>query len=269
MATNLLVIPDNCEQYLLQGRIEHGADPQIVFADPSVLHNGKPSARCDGPPTSGNPWREVDFYQFIGGQYHFLWPVTPGDHVIFKFWMKTNPSTLGGSDTRAAMFGWDLYGPSGRLWECACGFPATTNFVFTDGVGPDYVWSAYDYVPYGHSAWIQKTIDGYIPTKFFTRNDSYSSTPNPIPSQQVSSIIPWVTVRPPYPSAEAGSAWFADPELYINPTGVPSGIDFDFPVAYKQAETVGLTLTKIALARFLRQYRRFHTHLKFPRIIRL
>ena len=211
---NLAVIPDDWERYVTEGRLANGPDPQIVFLDTSVTHNGHVSIRCDGPATSTNQWRELDAYNASSGSYNII-QVKPGDHVVFKMWMKTNPSTLS-NPTHGARFGFDLYGSSGRIWECSWGFPATTNFDYTNG--NDYNWSAYKYVSYGTSTWTQGIIDGYIPTKFFTENDGYSGGTKVIPAQQVSGIIPWVGVDPSYPSSQAGSAWFADAELYINPT---------------------------------------------------
>jgi hypothetical protein len=201
---NLAVIPDDWEGYLTQGRLVHGPDPQIVFVDTSVTHNGDVSIRCDGPATSGNQWREVDAYNASDGPYS-LFQVKPGDHVVFKIWMKTAPSTTG-HPTQGAIFGIDLYG-STRIWEVAWGYPAATDFNTVN-------YSAYMYVPYNTPTWIQGTIDFIVPSKTFTTNSEGGS----IPAQQVSGMIPWIVVDPPYPSSESGQGWFAGAELYINPT---------------------------------------------------
>lgn len=235
---NLAVIPDDWEGWKLSGRFTHGPDPQIVFLDTNVLHNGKPTVRCDGPATSTNMYRELDAYRSYPD--YALIQVKPGDHVVFKIWMKTNPSTTGlnGITNAGARFGFDLYGPSGRIWECSWGFPDTTDF-------NTYNWAAYKFVPYGTSTWVQGIIDGYIPTKIFTKNDGYSGGSGIIPPQQVNAIIPWVLMNPGYPSSESGQAWFADAELYINPPIQPQTLDFPFLVPYKPGANVQLKLTKI------------------------
>ena len=201
---NWAVIPDAWDQYAAQGRLVHGPDPQIVFVDTNVTHDGDVSIRCDGPATSGNPDREVDLYNVSKSPSSHL-QVQPGDHVVFSIWMKTGASTLS-NPLYGAYFGVDLYGNSSRIWEVAWGYPATTDFNAMN-------YGAYKYVPYGTSVWTQGTIDFIAPSKIFTSNSEGHS----ITAQTVSSMIPWIAVEPPYPSSEAGQVWFADAVLYINP----------------------------------------------------
>lgn len=198
---NLGVIPDAWEGYLTKGRVVHGPDPQIVFVDTSVTHNGHVSIRCDGPATTGNPWREVDAYGVLPGQ---VFQVKPGDHVVFNCWIKTAPSTLS-NPTYGAMILIDLYGSVGRIWEVAWGYPASTDFN-TEKYG------AYKHVPYG-SDWVQAVLDFIVPSKTFTSNSEGAA----IPAQTVTRMIPVIQCPPQYPSREKGSAWFSDAELYINP----------------------------------------------------
>ena len=117
--------------------------------------------------------------------------------------MKTDHSTTGldGNTNHGALFGVDLYGRD-RVWEVACGYPAATNFNTVN-------YSAYDYVPYNTPDWTQKTLDFIVPSKTFTTNSEGGS----IPSQQISDMIPWIYMG----NHDAGSGWFADAELYINP----------------------------------------------------
>jgi hypothetical protein len=204
--TNLGVIPDAWEGYLTQGRLVHHADPQIVFVDTSVTHNGHVSIRCDGPATSTNQWRESDAYKYIGGSGwgYSLFQVVPGDHVVFKIWMKTNPSTIS-NPTQGAIFGIDLYG-STRIWEVAWGYPATTDFTTMN-------YGAYKFLPYNTPTWTQGVIDFIVPSKTFRSNSEGGS----IPTQTVTGMIPWICADPRYPSAQRGQVWFSDAELYINP----------------------------------------------------
>ena len=195
-STNLAAIPGNWER-------THGANPQIISFDYNTEHTaGNPSIRIDGPPTSGNPWRECDLFKSGGGRI----TVNPGDHIVFTCWVKTAHSTAGndGKKHMGALIGIDLYGSSGRLWEVCPGTTTTFNY--------DSTWSwqsGYKWVPY-NSDWTLLTIDFTVPTKAFTTTDNGGS----VSSQQVSTIIPWVYM---HNGADGGAGWFADAQLYINP----------------------------------------------------
>jgi len=109
----------------------------LGYNDSSVLHNGHASIRIDGPPTPSNPWRECDTFGII--------PAKPGDHIVFKIWIKTGHSTIGndGKPYMGGIMGFDLYGSSGRLWEICPG--TTTDYTYD----PTWSWQAgYQWVPY-------------------------------------------------------------------------------------------------------------------------
>lgn len=185
MSANLAVIPSGWNLR------------DLGHLDSSVTYNGNPSIRIDGPPTAANPYREVDTYGVI--------PVKPGDHLVFKVWIKTAPSTSGGGG--GALMGLDLFGPSGRLWEVVPG--TTTNFN-----DPGYGWQgAYQWVPY-NTDWTLRTLDFYVPTLNFTTTDGGS----PVPPQQVNGFVAWMYM---HNEQDAGAGYFADAELYINPSVTP------------------------------------------------
>jgi hypothetical protein len=167
---------------------------QIGFKDNSVLHNGHSSIRVEAP-NSANLYREINF-DWIA--------VKPGDHVVFRCWIKTASGT-----GNAAIIGFDVYGSSNRILEIHPCSPQSAiwnivNDVPVQGGTPTYI-------PYG-SDWTLLTFDVTIPSTHYTHDDFR----NTIPSQQIAGFIPWVggiwNGRSSYPNV-----WFADAELYINP----------------------------------------------------
>jgi hypothetical protein len=150
-----------------------------VHLDHSVLHNGDVSIR-DDPHTGAdtNVCREVDS--------HYSFSVNPGDHIIFRIWMKT--SSYSGSG--GATLGWDWYGRNGRIGAI-------------DNLQSD----PSRWVSWGND-WTQRTIDLTVP-KVVVDPDQVN------PSQTPTSIILWIGALPW--TAPTGTAWFADAELYINP----------------------------------------------------
>lgn len=151
--------------------------------DYSVTYNGQPTLRFNtGKCEVNDGWIAVK----------------PGDHVVFKCWIKTNPSS-----GRGGIIGFDVYGTYGRLWEVSNEASGNDNNSFKSPKS----WN-YQYVPYGRD-WTQMTIDITIPSTTFTHNDYGQS----ITPQQIRGLIPWLG---PMNSISA-SIWFAGAELYINP----------------------------------------------------
>jgi hypothetical protein len=167
---------------------------QIGFKDDLVLHNGHSSIRVEAP-NSFDLYREIDSDWIT---------VKPGDHVVFRCWVKTASET-----GNAAIIGFDVYGTSNRILEIHPCTPQSAiwnivNTVPLQGGTPTYI-------PYG-SDWSLLTMDVVIPSTFYTHDDFGNS----ISSQQIAGFIPWVggvwNGRSSYPNV-----WFADAELYINP----------------------------------------------------
>jgi hypothetical protein len=174
--------------------------PQITHADFSVTHNGNPSVRIDGPGTYPNGAREVN---------HGWITVKPGDHIVFKCWIKTNPSTFGDGGTIA----FDCYGPNERIMEV---HPRTIQTEIWNGGSRPTGWSGMAgssiYIPYGRD-WTQITLDVTIPYTTFTHNDWQK--PLTYGPQQITGILPMLAAS--WNKGESASVWFADAELYINP----------------------------------------------------
>jgi hypothetical protein len=174
--------------------------PQITHADFSVTHNGNPSVRIDGPGIYPNGAREVN---------HRWISVKPGDHIVFKCWIKTNPSAIGDGGTIA----FDAYGPNERIMEV---HPRTIQTEIWNGGSRPTGWSGMSsssiYVPYGRD-WTQITLDVIIPYTTFTYNDWQK--PLTYGPQQIAGILPMLAAS--WNHGESASVWFADVELYINP----------------------------------------------------
>lgn len=195
---------DGCKwgDYHLYGDVYYGAitNPQLCHRDDTVLSpSGHSSIRVDGPPTVYNGAREVN------QQWNRVYA---GDRVVFKMWVKTNPSTIG----PGAIIGFDCFGAYDRILEVTKRVPdQTAIWNVVNGV-PTQGGTAV-YVPYG-SDWTQITIDVTIPDYTYTYADGGGLLPHG--AQQIVGIAPWVTGSWNY--GETASVWFADAELYINPS---------------------------------------------------
>ena len=182
--------------YNLYGNVYYDTKntPQITHADFSVTHNGNPSIRIDGPPTQYNPYREVN-HEWIA--------VRPGDHVVFKCWIKANPSSIG----QGGIIGLDAYGAQSRILEITPRNPQSSIWNIVNSVPTE--GGSVIYVPYG-SGWTQLTIDVTIPSTTYTHDD-YGKSISP---QQIVGLIPFLGTS--WRQGESASCWFADAELYIN-----------------------------------------------------
>ena len=200
---NLAPILDKWGDYNIFGDVCFGNPkiyPQITHADFSVTHNGNPSVRIDGPGAWPNGAREVN---------HGWITVKPGDHIVFKCWIKTNPSSIGDGGTIA----FDCYGPNERIMEV---HPRTIQTEIWNGGSQPTGWSGMAgsviYIPYGRD-WTKITIDVNIPYTTFTHNDWQQ--PLSYGPQQIAGILPILAAS--WNHGESASVWFADAELYINP----------------------------------------------------
>jgi len=206
---NLAVIPDDWHL------IYSGDVPGIIHLDTSVERTaGKPSIRLE-PHVDGvdiNNDRECD-----GTWYN----CKPGDHIVAKCWIKIDSNNLpnGTTDTNqwsGARPGIDLYGGSNLVW----GIDEATYINPHNPAGTD---ERDQYVHWGTPGWTLRTIDFYVPsTTFNTTSRGVAITPT-----KVTSFVMWLqvwsgTINPStgtiYGGSEPGRAWFADAELYINPT---------------------------------------------------
>jgi hypothetical protein len=213
---NLAVIPDDWGDYKLYGDVRYDGDPQITHVDTNILHNGNVSIRIDahqGDRTGGidsNIYREVDA-DFI--------PVKPGDHIVFKVWIKTGHSTLGldGVSGNGGIILFDYYGgsPIHRLHEHSSDNPR-------NDVETYFTWGTYKddpavYVPF-NSDWTLRKLDTIVPSRVVDDTTVVSATnfgwgiPSGfIPVLQASGYIG------PNNQQDEGQVWFADAVLYINP----------------------------------------------------
>ena len=201
-SNNLAPILGKWGGYNLYGDVYYGStsSPQIAHADFSVTHNGNPSIRL-GARNTYNLWREIN-QQWIR--------VNPGDHVIMRCWIKTDPST---NNYRGGIFGFDVYGDSNRILEVTPRNPQSSIWNIVNSVPTE--GGSVIYVPYG-SGWTQLTIDVTIPSTTYTHDD-YGKSISP---QKISGLIPWVGgnwFKSDGTTIETANIWFADVEFYINP----------------------------------------------------
>jgi hypothetical protein len=193
---NLADIPDDWQ-------LTYGTGPQIIFLDSTVVRTaGKPSMRIErhveGVDT--NSAREAN-----GIWYN----IKPGDHIVAKCWMKTDPSGFGDTNPYSgARIGLDFYGPAGRILGIeGNAYPET-----------DAAQRA-NYVPWGTSTWTQRTIEITVPATFSADGDlGYPAGSVVVPTSFVMWMQGWSSS---YGSTDPAKIWFADAELYINPVITP------------------------------------------------
>ena len=164
--------------------------------DTSVTYNGMPSIRLDKTATTSNNLnRECDSITIS---------VKPGNHIVFKCWMKTTASGLGDTNPYSgARIGIDFY----------------DNMRISALQSPTYPNTAEGerqmYVNWGTSEWTLRTIDFILPSTMAA--DGYLG--HPIGgSYTPTCIILWMQVwSSTYGATDSGKAWFANPQLYIYP----------------------------------------------------
>jgi hypothetical protein len=211
---NLARIPDDWGQYKIFGDVKYDGDPQITHVDLNMLHNGHPSIRVDAHQEGIDPnhWREVNTE---------LIPVKPGDHIVFKCWVKTGHSTLGqdGKVPSSVIILFDYYGASGRLREHSSDNPR-------NDIDPKWQ-TQYDdpqqYVPM-NSDWTLRTLDTIVPAQVLDDRTGQLAT-EPITGIIACLVAGSYVVDNPAGGdklQDEGPVWFADAELYINPTPTPS-----------------------------------------------
>lgn len=205
---NLAVIPDDWG-------LAYGPGPQIIFLDYDVVRTpGKPSIRLE-PHTAAdvNAARECD------GTWY---PAKPADHILMKCWMKIDSNPTG---SRGARIGMDFYGANGYI----------TGVSGAHGIipQPDADVIA-NFVPWGTVGWSQRTIDFILASAYVSEVDGTLQIPT--------SVVMWAQVERP---SDVGNGWFADAELYINPSVLPHVLDFPFLLPHQVGSPVQLKLTKI------------------------
>lgn len=178
-----------------------------VHLDSAVECNGLISIRIDNSPLGTNLARECD------GQWT---AVKPGDHIRFTCWFKIDKSSLGDKNPQSgARIGFDYYDNKGRITGIQYSGPYTTAYTESQ--------LASEYVQWGTSDWVQRTIDTTVPPVVFSDTDGSTHIPTGIiPTMQVWSII--------YGPSDSGAAWFANPIVTIesNITGTTGTIPIDF-----------------------------------------
>jgi hypothetical protein len=123
--------------------------------------------------------------------------VKPGDHIVYKAWIWTDASTVGGGG--GCYMAVDAYGASGRICELrgSGGIPqyATPRLI----------------VPWGSGAWVQLTMDFYIQPTY--KADGYLTRGTIVPT----GIIPWFQSLNYKYYTEGAAVYIYGAELYVNP----------------------------------------------------
>lgn len=192
---NLAVIPYDWGDYA--GNIIYNGGPQICFLDPNVVRTlGKPSVRLE--PHTVN---DLNFAGEVNGKWY---PTKPGDRWFAKCWMKTDNSTPAeNADVyHGARIGIDFYAPKGDGTIC-----------IVDGYPHDGQEHIDGMVRWNTPNWTLRTWNSIIPSTLYTKNLSTGET---IPATPITHFVLWMQRMANIDSP--GNAWFADAELYLNPT---------------------------------------------------
>jgi len=178
-----------------------------TYLDNSVLHNGHLSIRMEKGPDATKS-REILAANFSDPGWAIK--IKPGDHIVFKIWMKTSQSTIGDTTPYSgirlgidfANSGGRITGsnsPDGTVWTPSGGYPIN-NFL--------------NYVNWGHD-WELRTMDFIVQNQYPA--DGILGYPAGV-LQTPDHIAPWIQVwSDSLGNVDNGIGWFADAELYINP----------------------------------------------------
>ncbi len=170
------------------------SDDILIYSDDATVEHtvGNPSIKLGWHVTGvdNNIYREID------GSWI---PVNVGDHIVFSVWIKTGNGTNADDNSYGGRIGIDLYG-------------------YVDGVLQAIAWypqySANSAVPWG-SDWTKLTFNVVVPSDIYGSVNPFNGQPYTIHSNGPYAIIPWCDVRT---TTDPNYVWFADAELYINPT---------------------------------------------------
>jgi hypothetical protein len=181
-----------------------------TFYDNGTLHNGNTSVRME---KGADPNLSREILLADHEQPDWTPNIKVGDHIVFKVWFKTNPSTIGDNTPASGIrFGIDfssraaggritgVQSPDGAYWTVAGGHPANQVLNFLN-FGKD---------------WEQRTMDFIVQAY---PADPYGGTFPPGQIVAPDCMTPWVQVWSDVNgNADDAMAFFADTELYINPT---------------------------------------------------
>lgn len=210
---NLAVVPDDW-------RIgETWNAPTFLEANTAYWHNGHQSIRMEKG-TDATKSREILCADKTQNDWSIR--VKPGDHIVFKVWMKTAASTIGDTTPGSGIrLGIDFYDGTGSITgiQSPDGSPPTLN-------GNNVVFPANQYLNYvnwGHD-WEQRTME-FVVANQYAKLPWSTATGATGAMLTPDRMIPWVQVwSDTNGNADNGIAWFADAELYINPTSTPTPI---------------------------------------------
>jgi hypothetical protein len=186
---NLAVIPDDWS-------LTFGQGPQIIRLDYDFYRTSPPSIRLE-PHKDGvdiNTNRECDG----------TWlNVKPADHIVAKCWIFAGDSGAGDtSPYGGGRLGLDLYAHTSQGYGIVDSYPHD---------GEEHLASV---VRWGTKTWTQKVWDIIVPSTFYTRVWREGGVFNCDPVQTDSFVL-WLDARE---VSDPGLVWFADAELYINPS---------------------------------------------------
>jgi hypothetical protein len=154
------------------------------------------------------------------------YPISVGDRIVLSAWLRADPSTCGGTfyGIGGIRIGMDMYA-NGRICEIDSldgldGWTGAWNNPVIEGYyEPSVVWG---------SGWTHVVYDFIVPSVYLTDpNCGFAYTVNQ--NVEPSGFICWISTDGD--TLERANGYFYDTELYINPSGSPSGNPTPTPTA--------------------------------------
>lgn len=157
---------------------------------------------------AGSPSWQITLSSNGFGVDHWGPAIASGDVIYYSCWIKTSAATLQadiGNPQAGGRIGIDIYSSSGVQVSYGLSTP--------NGIASQISDSYNTYVPFGTSSWRQIVITFTVPSTYVANQGSGAGqTFTPV------WCVPWVQVwSDTQGTNEHGTAWFADPQFYVNP----------------------------------------------------
>jgi hypothetical protein len=183
--------------------------PTYLETNQAYWHNGHQSIRME---KGSDPSESREILCADKSQSDWAIRVNPGDHLVFKIYMKTSVSSIGDTSICSGVrFGIDLYRGGTRIQgiQSANGAPSYTSSGWQSLAEQDTVYVRWN------NDWTQRTIEFTLQQSYLTDGLLGGSAGVPTTPDR---MVPWVQVwSASHQNSDDGVAWFADAELYVNP----------------------------------------------------
>jgi hypothetical protein len=203
---NLVPIP-NAWTYSYTGMSNGIGGLACDTLDSSTLFNGQPTLKIN---CALAPVVNLGYGNIIDPEMDsYYTSLSPGDHIVFSCWVKSTAATMSEGYNGGSMI-IDFYGADGRI----CGTCSPTGAMISSSGVYSSDWSANE-ISFGTSSWTYIVMDFIVPSQCIA--DPFGSAYTPGTLVTPIGIIPKLYINANV--GEGATFWFADTELYVNPSG--------------------------------------------------